>query len=129
MLHVTPPLEAGAVSQFARRLVRLLHKSFFWAWLDTVCQYRRSRIGPFWETINVAVMVFGLTLRVLNRETGFRRGVALGILGVWAHLAVHSMFNKLYVDNMPLHLGVMFGIVGGLLIYRWRNDGYSRSLN
>jgi homopolymeric O-antigen transport system permease protein len=41
---------------------RLLRKSFFWAWLDTVCQYRRSRIGPFWETINVAVMIGGLTL-------------------------------------------------------------------
>jgi ABC-type polysaccharide/polyol phosphate export permease len=45
-----------------RRIGRLVRKSFFWAWLDTVCQYRRSRIGPFWETINVAVMIGGLTL-------------------------------------------------------------------
>jgi O-antigen ligase len=74
------------------------------------------------------VMTFGLTLRVLNQESGFRRGIALGILGVWAHLAVHSLFDKLYVDNMPLHLGAMLGLIGGLLIYRWRNDGYSRSL-
>jgi ABC-type polysaccharide/polyol phosphate export permease len=44
------------------RLGRLVLKSYFWAWLDTVCQYRRSRIGPFWETINVAVMIGGLTL-------------------------------------------------------------------
>jgi ABC-type polysaccharide/polyol phosphate export permease len=45
-----------------RSVVRLLHKSFFWAWLDTICQYRRSRIGPFWETVNVLVTIGGLTL-------------------------------------------------------------------
>ena len=39
-----------------------LWKSFNWAWLDTVCQYRRSRIGPLWETINVLVMLLGLTI-------------------------------------------------------------------
>jgi ABC-type polysaccharide/polyol phosphate export permease len=39
-----------------------LWKSLNWAWLDTVCQYRRSRIGPLWETINVMVMLLGLTL-------------------------------------------------------------------
>jgi ABC-type polysaccharide/polyol phosphate export permease len=45
-----------------RSIGRFLRKSYFWAWLDTICQYRRSRIGPFWETINVAVMIGGLTL-------------------------------------------------------------------
>jgi ABC-type polysaccharide/polyol phosphate export permease len=39
-----------------------LWKSLSWAWLDTVCQYRRSRIGPLWETINVLVMLVGLTV-------------------------------------------------------------------
>src|SRR5574337_1768179 len=48
--------------EFVRPIGRILRKSFFWAWLDTICQYRRSRIGPFWETINVAVMIGGLTL-------------------------------------------------------------------
>ena len=49
----TPPL---------RKLMVNLRKSAQWAWLDTVCQYRRSRIGPLWETINVVVMLTGLTL-------------------------------------------------------------------
>jgi ABC-type polysaccharide/polyol phosphate export permease len=39
-----------------------LWKSLRWAWLDTICQYRRSRIGPLWETINVLVMLIGLTI-------------------------------------------------------------------
>jgi ABC-type polysaccharide/polyol phosphate export permease len=46
-----------------RLLVRTLvnlRTGFDWARLDLVCQYRRSKIGPLWETINVAVMVLGL---------------------------------------------------------------------
>ncbi len=56
------PTAALKTNEPLRGVGRLLRKSFFWAWLDTVCQYRRSRIGPFWETINVAVMIAGLTL-------------------------------------------------------------------
>jgi ABC-type polysaccharide/polyol phosphate export permease len=43
-------------------LLASLRKSFKWAWLDTVCRYRRSRIGPLWETINVLVSILGVTL-------------------------------------------------------------------
>lgn len=39
-----------------------LRKSFKWAWLDIVCRYRRSRIGPLWETINVFVTILGVTV-------------------------------------------------------------------
>src|SRR5258708_19573925 len=46
---------------FLRTMVNL-RTSFTWAWLDMKCQYRRSKIGPLWETINVAVMVCGLAL-------------------------------------------------------------------
>jgi ABC-type polysaccharide/polyol phosphate export permease len=42
--------------------VRNLWKSLQWAWLDTICQYRRSRIGPLWETINLMVTLVGLTV-------------------------------------------------------------------
>jgi ABC-type polysaccharide/polyol phosphate export permease len=62
ILHPAPGLQGNAGLQSVQRVGRLLRKSYFWAWLDTVCQYRRSRIGPFWETINVAVMIGGLTL-------------------------------------------------------------------
>jgi ABC-type polysaccharide/polyol phosphate export permease len=50
------------VSLRLRGIIRNLRKSLSWAWLDTVCQYRRSRIGPLWETINLVVMLVGLTL-------------------------------------------------------------------
>lgn len=58
-----------------------LHKSFQWAWLDVVCQYRRSRIGPFWETINVLVMVLGLSL-VSSAVFGGNVSGLLGYIGL-----------------------------------------------
>lgn len=48
--------------RLARRTLVNLGSAFDWAWLDVVCQYRRSRIGPFWETVNIAVMISGLSL-------------------------------------------------------------------
>ncbi len=45
-----------------RRSLVNLRTSLTWAWLDVVCQYRRSKVGPLWETINVAVLIVGLTV-------------------------------------------------------------------
>jgi ABC-type polysaccharide/polyol phosphate export permease len=51
-----------SIAQLTQRSLGNLKKCWHWAWLDTVCQYRRSRIGPLWETINILVMVVGITL-------------------------------------------------------------------
>jgi ABC-type polysaccharide/polyol phosphate export permease len=51
----------GGALWLALRTLRNLHKGLAWAWLDIVCQYRRSKIGPWWETINVVVMTVGMT--------------------------------------------------------------------
>ena len=53
---------SGAALWLGLRTVRNLRKGLTWAWLDTVCQYRRSKIGPLWETINVLVMTLGITV-------------------------------------------------------------------
>jgi fatty acid desaturase len=44
--------------------------------------------------------------------------MTLGLLGVWTHLAVHSFFDKLYVNNLFLHLGVMLGLLAVVSRYR-----------
>jgi putative inorganic carbon (HCO3(-)) transporter len=62
------------------------------------------------------IAIFWLTVRTLRQQSGFGRGLALGLLGVWTHLAVHSLFDKLYVNNIYLHLGAMLGLIGGLVI-------------
>ena len=40
-----------------------------------------------------------------------KRGLALGLFGTWTHLAVHSFVDKLYVNNLFLHIGVMVGLL------------------
>src|SRR5262249_39840631 len=60
--------------------------------------------------------IFMITVRPRNRQRGLNRGLALGILGAFTHLMLHSLFDKLYVDNMSLHIGVMLGLIGGLFI-------------
>jgi ABC-type polysaccharide/polyol phosphate export permease len=52
----------GAALWLGLRTMRNLRKGLTWAWLDTICQYRRSKIGPVWETINILVMTLGITI-------------------------------------------------------------------
>ena len=51
------------------------------------------------------------TLRVLRRGSGWQRGLALGLLGAWAHLAAHNLFDDLYVNNTHLLIGVLLGVL------------------
>ena len=71
----------------------------------------------FWA----AVMV--LTARVIGRARVPERGIALGLMGVWAHLSVHHLVDKLYVNNIYLHLGALLGIL--ILL----QNGLTRSTN
>jgi putative inorganic carbon (HCO3(-)) transporter len=51
------------------------------------------------------------TLRVLRRGSGWQRGLALGLLGAWAHLAAHNLFDDLYVNNTHLLVGALLGVL------------------
>lgn len=51
------------------------------------------------------------TWRSLRQRDPLLRGLALGLLGTWAHLAIHSLVDKLTVNNLFLHLGVMLGLL------------------
>lgn len=51
------------------------------------------------------------TIRSLRVADTLLRGMTLGLLGTWAHLAIHSVVDKLYVNNLFLHLGVMLGLL------------------
>lgn len=56
------PMPQFGIAQLLVRTLRNVKRCWHWAWLDTVCQYRRSKIGPLWETINVLIMVLGITV-------------------------------------------------------------------
>jgi ABC-type polysaccharide/polyol phosphate export permease len=93
MAHVFDP-KTGAAMPRSGALRWLLLRTFFnlrkgltWAWLDTVCQYRRSKLGPLWETVNVLVMALGITVvssAVFGGTTKNLIGyIGLGII-IWA---------------------------------------------
>jgi putative inorganic carbon (HCO3(-)) transporter len=55
--------------------------------------------------------IFWQTLRVLRRENWPVRGVGLGLIGVWTALTIHHSVDKLYVNNIYIHLGVLLGLL------------------
>ena len=48
--------------------------------------------------------------RAARRASGWRWGVALGVLGMLVHLSVHNFFDNLYVHGMYLHVAILLGI-------------------
>lgn len=60
------------------------------------------------------------TIALLRRLDGWERGIALGLLGAWTALAVHHLVDKLYVNNIYIQVGVMFGLLSLLMIMSQR---------
>jgi O-antigen ligase len=63
---------------------------------------RRSQVGS--RTLSLG---FRLS------ASDFSTSLAIGLLGAWAHLAVHSLFDSLYVANIYLVIGAFLGLLAG----------------
>jgi O-antigen ligase len=61
---------------------------------------------------NVWAVIIWITWRARKHPDILSRFIIIGLLGSWTYLLVHSMFDNLYVNNLFLHLGTMFGILG-----------------
>lgn len=57
------------------------------------------------------LVVTAQTTRLARRLPWPERGVAVGLLAAWAALAVHHMVDKLYVNNIYVHIGAMVGLL------------------
>lgn len=51
------------------------------------------------------------TVRLVRGLAWPERGVAVGLLAAWAALSVHQLVDKLYVNNIYVHLGAMLGLL------------------
>lgn len=51
------------------------------------------------------------TVRALRWQEWPVRGLLLGLLGVWTAFSVHHLVDKLYVNNLYIHLGVLLGLL------------------
>ncbi len=61
------------------------------------------------------VVIGAQTWRAWRRNTGWRRGLAAGVMAAWMHLHVHQFFDNLYVANLPL-LIALYGAWVELLV-------------
>lgn len=57
------------------------------------------------------IWVFGVLCQTVRRAQGFNRAVAVGAVGIMAHLHVHNLFDNLYVQGMYLHVAVILALV------------------
>lgn len=55
--------------------------------------------------------VFWQTIRLLKRLDWPERGIALGLLAAWTAVTVHHLVDKLYVNNIYIHLGAMLALL------------------
>jgi O-antigen ligase len=59
-----------------------------------------------WLTVSL------LTWRTIRRHPDpLSRLIAVGLLGTWTYLALHSLTDNLYVNNLFIHLGILLGIL------------------
>lgn len=77
-------------------------------------------IGLFAYTVTW-IALFGLTWRVRRHPDTLARLTAIGLLGTWTYLSVHSLTDDLYVNNLFLHLGVMMGLLAALYVQTWNH--------
>lgn len=57
------------------------------------------------------VVILGQSWLLLRRLAWPDRGIVLGLLAAWVALAVHHLVDKLYVNNIYLHLGAMIALL------------------
>lgn len=61
--------------------------------------------AAIWATVII------LTLFALRHSSGLRRGLLLGLLGVWIHLLTHQIVDNLHVNNTDLLLATQIGVL------------------
>lgn len=64
----------------------------------------------------MGLIIIRLTFRAIQQaSTPIERGMAVGLMGIWTHLSIHSLFDKLYVNNLFLVTGVLLGLLAVLV--------------
>jgi putative inorganic carbon (hco3(-)) transporter len=86
-------------------------------WVNALGHAHNYYLNVFAETGVIGLLayllwwgtVFGVLWRARRRSDGIDWGV-IGLLGAFAHLAGHHLFDNLHVANMHLAIGVLLGL-------------------
>ncbi len=54
---------------------------------------------------------FWQVMQAIRRTSGWERAVAIGVLGMLAHLSVHNFFDNLFVHNMYTHMAILLALL------------------
>jgi putative inorganic carbon (hco3(-)) transporter len=57
------------------------------------------------------IIIFAITWQTRYHPDTFSRSMAIGLLGAWTYIAIHSIFDNLYVNNLFLHIGLLLSIL------------------
>jgi O-antigen ligase len=55
------------------------------------------------------IWIFVISMGIWRRSQGLVRAWSIALLGIWVYIAVHSVVDKLYVNNLFMNLGVLLG--------------------
>ncbi|MBC8098856.1 MAG: O-antigen ligase family protein, partial [Armatimonadetes bacterium] len=82
-----------------------------------------AETGMMGVTTYVIMWVSNLwfTWRIRSHPDPLARLISIGLFGTWTYLAVHSLTDNLYVNNVFIHLGVMLGIIAVLYSQTWQS--------
>jgi O-antigen ligase len=61
------------------------------------------------------LVIMWFTWRTRQHPDPLARCIVIGLFGTWIYLAVHSLTDNLYVNNLFVHIGTMIGILAVLL--------------
>lgn len=61
--------------------------------------------------VTMWISIVWTTWRTRSHPDLLVRCICIGFMGSWAYLSFHSLLDNLYVNNLFLHLGVMFGLL------------------
>jgi O-antigen ligase len=67
------------------------------------------------------LFVIGATWRARAHRDPQVHILAAGLLGAWGYLAVHSLTDNLFVNNLFLHIGTMLGLAALLYNQAWHS--------
>ncbi|MYE26389.1 MAG: O-antigen ligase family protein [Chloroflexi bacterium] len=57
------------------------------------------------------LIIFRVTWTTRRHPDWSARALAVGLLGCWTYIAVHSIFDNLFVNNLFLHVGVLLSVL------------------
>ncbi|MDD9956387.1 MAG: O-antigen ligase family protein [Anaerolineaceae bacterium] len=80
-------------------------------WLNQLAETGLTGLAA-WCFMWLAIVLF--TLRARQHPDDEARLVVVGLLGAWTSLAVHSLFDNLFVNNLFLHVGFLLGVLAVL---------------